>query len=263
MYKLNLPIRVRKSKNKWFSLNINQYRNTHYHALNSTKRNFNRRVKKDVLNIPVMEKCSLVYTLFPPNKRLCDLANICSVVDKYFCDSLVYYKRLPDDNYNYIADIQFIFGSIDTENPRVEVEIHPLKRDNIMKIILEEADIRKALTEYAVANLPFGNTDSLNIVLDDNMTAEITIDEMATPKETASTPAKKKGRPKKEKPTKTESTKEVTPNPELNEDETGGFEDDKKDVEPVKEETSSDAAEEKATEAPKSLFAGFTKPTNN
>lgn len=68
----------------------------------------------------------IVYTLYPKTKHLSDLDNVCSVHAKFFQDALVELKKIPDDNYNYIVSTKFLFGSIDPENPRVEIDIEEI-----------------------------------------------------------------------------------------------------------------------------------------
>lgn len=126
MYLITLPLRVRRSKNKWFSLNLNQYRNAHYQVLNKTKIEFTKNIKEQLEGLPTFEKCTFKYTLYPPNKRLCDVANICSVVDKYFSDAFVEAGKMEDDNYLFLPSVTYEIGEIDKDNPRVEVEITPL-----------------------------------------------------------------------------------------------------------------------------------------
>ena len=105
---------------------MNQYRNAHYHTLNKAKQNFHDMVIPSLKSLPVLTKISLIYTLFPPSKRDLDVANICSIVDKFFSDTLVSSGRIIDDNFKVLPNITYRFGSIDKTNPRVEVTIEQL-----------------------------------------------------------------------------------------------------------------------------------------
>lgn len=107
-------------------LNMNHYRNTHYRKLNIAKEAFLNRVKPEVDKLPTLGCVRLTYTLFTPNKRLVDTANVCCVADKFFSDALVECARIEDDNYNIVEVGGFYFGGIDKENPRVEVNILPI-----------------------------------------------------------------------------------------------------------------------------------------
>lgn len=127
IYCFNVPIRVPVTKQpKYFALNLNQYRNTHFHVLNKSKVVFKDLISIDVAKLPEMQKIRVVLTLFPKTKRLCDLDNVLSIVTKYTQDVMVTMGKIPDDDYTHITALEFRFGSVDKDNPRVEIEIHEL-----------------------------------------------------------------------------------------------------------------------------------------
>ena len=76
-----------------------------------------------VLALPVMQEIEITYILYPKTKRLCDVSNICSVVDKFFCDVLVSLGKIEDDNYRYLPKISYEIGEVDKDNPRVKIII--------------------------------------------------------------------------------------------------------------------------------------------
>lgn len=123
-YILVLPISIPITKNKRFSLNLNQYRNTHFQVLNKAKRLFTEQIKSQVKALPFLKEVSLEYVLYPKSKRLIDISNVCSIVDKFFCDALTEYKKIEDDNHLFVKEILYSFGSVDTVNPRCEVHIY-------------------------------------------------------------------------------------------------------------------------------------------
>jgi hypothetical protein len=127
MHKLIAPLRVHKTKNKLFSLNLNTYRNEHHMTLNKAKANFKEEMKEQILKLPTFSKVKLTYVLYPATKHLTDVGNVCTVVDKFFADALVELRKLPDDNYLYVPELDFRFGSIDRENPRVEIFIEEIE----------------------------------------------------------------------------------------------------------------------------------------
>lgn len=127
MIKFNLPLEIQISKNKKFILNLNNYRNTHYQSLNKSKVNYSEEVKSILGDIQeTFNQVRLIYTYFPKDKRKRDISNICSIVDKYFCDSLVDLGIIPDDNFDHVKEVTYRFGEIDKNNPRVEVVIEPI-----------------------------------------------------------------------------------------------------------------------------------------
>ena len=175
MWTIQLPLRVPVSKNRDFSLNLNQYRNSHFQTLDKAKKNFTRLAEERIQEqqIPRLERCDLEYTLYPGTRQLCDVNNVCSVVDKFFSDSLVSAGVIADDNYNFIADSRFRFGCIDRENPRVEVTIRtphsllpgssepnpplstesstPMKIQTTTTVTLSQDDVRTAVLSYLKA----------------------------------------------------------------------------------------------------------------
>jgi hypothetical protein len=157
MWTISLPLQVAVSKNKNFSLNLNQYRNAHFHTLNRAKEEFTELavdlIKK--VGIPKLAQVSLEYIVYPGTRQLCDVNNICSVVDKFFSDSLVHAGVLSDDNYTILADSRFRFGRIDRENPRVDVIIRRKESEQEnMKIstviVLTPSDLNTAIREFMV-----------------------------------------------------------------------------------------------------------------
>jgi len=135
---LKLPLYVvlprKKGDRKWI-LNQNNYRNTHYLVLNNVKKIFAEKVKQ-AWHEEIYTECLLplpqvnikppfifVYTLYPDSNRRMDVSNVCSVVDKFTCDALVELGIISDDNHKVISAINYRFGKVDKENPRVELEI--------------------------------------------------------------------------------------------------------------------------------------------
>ena len=119
-----VPLSVPQSKKKNFILNLNVYRNAHFFTLNTAKRNFKEAILEQVMQLPALTNIHLEYTLYPKTKRLCDVSNVCCIVDKFFADTLVECGKLPDDNYKYLARITYRIGKVDAANPRMEVRIY-------------------------------------------------------------------------------------------------------------------------------------------
>lgn len=123
---INVPISLQLGS-KRFYLNMNVYRNAHYYILNNAKHLFKELIKDDISKLPIMGAIEVEYCLYPGSKRLCDISNVCCVVDKFFSDALVELGKLEDDNYTCITKITYCFGSIDKENPRVQVTLKEIK----------------------------------------------------------------------------------------------------------------------------------------
>ena len=118
---LDSPLSVQTARQTKFILNINNYRNTHYHTLNKAKINYKAIMAEQILKLPKMERVRITYILFPQTKRRTDIGNVLSIHAKFFEDALVEFKRLPDDDYKHIDEVTYRFGRVDKENPRVEI----------------------------------------------------------------------------------------------------------------------------------------------
>lgn len=157
MWTIHLPIKVPVSKKRDFTLNLNQYRNTHFQVLNKAKVSFEEVVGPLLKGVPRLGECELSYVLFVPTRQLCDVANICSIVDKFFSDTLVSKGKLEDDNYTIVPRVTYSFGRIDKIRPRVEVTIIPTgdtllnQKEENMQIILVQAEVEQAIKDY-IAN---------------------------------------------------------------------------------------------------------------
>lgn len=126
MWIISLPLRVPISKKKKFPLNLNHYRNAHYRDLSRAKNKFTELVLDKLQHLPEMEGCLLEYVLYPATRQRCDVSNVCSVIDKFFSDTLVTCNRLEDDNYKLVPKVKYTFGAVDPNNPRCDVIIRPL-----------------------------------------------------------------------------------------------------------------------------------------
>lgn len=128
MWTIELPYKVMLGKRepKPFYLNLNVYRNAHYHSLNNAKIGFAEIVAPRIAHLPAMDRARISYHLYPGSLRECDVANICCIVDKFFSDVLVTEGKLPDDNYKHLLGTANGFGAVDKSNPRVEAYIEPM-----------------------------------------------------------------------------------------------------------------------------------------
>ena len=163
VWKLNLPIRVPVSKKSYFLINLNVYRNAHYQILNKAKQTFKEMVMNEIKQLPFFNTISLTYVLYPQTHRKQDVANVCSVVDKFFCDALTEAGKLTDDNYDYLKNIHYCFGSVDPSNPRVEVYIQNIfnnsfkENDMNIQVQFTQEDVQNMLMEQIAKTYPWTN----------------------------------------------------------------------------------------------------------
>ena len=135
---INSPLKVPKNKTKFFILNLNNYRNTHFRVLNNTKITYKRLVAVQIqalptYNIPVF----IWYKLYPASRRKTDIGNVVSVHKKYFEDALVEMNKITDDNYEWIKGSIETFIKVDKENPRVEILIYSADVLTNLEVILD------------------------------------------------------------------------------------------------------------------------------
>jgi len=112
MHRFVLPTEItlprKKTKDKVFHLNLNDFRNTHYQTLSQAKRAFSPIV---IPGYFTAEKIRITYHIEKRTKRLYDIGNIFAIVDKFFLDWLVHNGYLPDDNLHHVS-----YGAITGEN---------------------------------------------------------------------------------------------------------------------------------------------------
>lgn len=125
---IKLPVNIDCGKPKLFAMNLNQYRNTNYRTLHFAKRQYCEMVRFLVLSdyglkYPKFNKVKLKYTLYRKTQIKCDIANVCSVVDKFACDALVKLDILPEDNYNHVIEVTYKWGGIIKDDEYVTLEI--------------------------------------------------------------------------------------------------------------------------------------------
>ena len=124
---IQAPLKVPISKNKSFILNLNNYRNAHYHVLNKSKIAYKAHLKKQILLLPDYGvPIRIHYKLFPKTRRRTDIGNVLSIHQKYFEDALTEFGCIDDDNYLFVPATSQSFGEVDGNNPRVEISITPL-----------------------------------------------------------------------------------------------------------------------------------------
>ena len=132
--KLILPLsvgipKVRVEDRVWYA-NLNAYRNAHYQLLNQVKILYKEYVhfaitewEFDGLLKELRPPLIFIYTYYPGSYRKTDLLNVLSIVGKFTEDALTELNIIPDDNYKIIPAINFRLGSVDKDNPRVELVI--------------------------------------------------------------------------------------------------------------------------------------------
>ena len=66
----------------------------------------------------------LTHVITSANKRKFDIANMCSIIDKFACDCLVKDDFMEDDNWAYLTEVVYRFGGLAEERTcKLEIEI--------------------------------------------------------------------------------------------------------------------------------------------
>jgi hypothetical protein len=150
--KITLPLSVtlprKKKADKVFVLNLNIYRNCHHFTLNSAKVAWKSIVfqgcPKLGLTYPHLiapgPPYLFTYTVFPSSNRKFDLANVLSIIQKFTDDALIEFGIISDDSYKVIPAVDYRFGKVDKENPRVELVITSLTESTKLAEVCAIAD---------------------------------------------------------------------------------------------------------------------------
>lgn len=114
-FTIKAPIYVElgKVKKKKFYLNLNLLRNQVGHLNNNIKKEYKRILEPLIPKDVFYEHFEIDYELFLPNKLKRDIANVCSIIDKNFCDSFIELGHGIDDNYEYLKHVTYRYGGMD------------------------------------------------------------------------------------------------------------------------------------------------------
>ena len=112
---------------KKYHLNLNNYRNWHFQISNKVKQEYQNIMLPQLRGLRLQTPIKITFVLYKASKRKQDRSNVLSIVEKFFCDSLVHYGCLPDDDDSHIISTDYRTGEIDKDNPRVEIYIETKK----------------------------------------------------------------------------------------------------------------------------------------
>lgn len=167
-HKITLPWRIPYGKKKvqYFYVNLNQYRNTHFHILNSVKRTFEDMVSKSVLALPAIEQAELIYLIYPHQNKKLDVSNVCSIADKFFSDLLTLHNKIPDDNFGHIQKVTYAYGGkSDRGYSYIEViiDIIKLQEEDTVRMLFTKTDVLSVLAAHVAGIVREGTEFELEI----------------------------------------------------------------------------------------------------
>lgn len=105
---------------------MNAYRNAHHFTLDKAKKVFKEQIQEQIAPLPKFSKIHIEVVMYPRTKRLFDVGNVGSVVEKFFLDALVEAEKLPDDNFLFCPEVTYKYGEHSPKNPRIEIIIKDL-----------------------------------------------------------------------------------------------------------------------------------------
>ena len=141
-YKIVSPLSVPSSKTKNFTLNLNNYRNTHYRELNQAKNNYHYIIWEEIKGLPFFYlPISMKFIWIPGDNRKYDRSNILSIHEKFFMDALVKGNpytfreqkgrilhrseyKLEDDNDRFTVSSYYITSAVEPKKARVEIVLY-------------------------------------------------------------------------------------------------------------------------------------------
>jgi len=126
--KYKLPLEVvyyttKSGKEKKFRLNLNNYNAAHRRVRGLAKKAYADLIQPLVAADAglALNNVHITYTLYVKNKRLSDLDNWISIVQKFFLDVLVKNNIIIDDNFKYYKSFSCKFGGV-TKNKSEYIE---------------------------------------------------------------------------------------------------------------------------------------------
>ena len=122
---ITIPRKTKKDRKVY--INLNTYRNLHYLVEGMSKKIYCELMVEQLKGVVLHPPIEITFTLFKGSNRKIDRSNILSITEKYFCDALVHYGAIPDDNDLFIKATHYKTGGIDPKNGRVEIIIKETK----------------------------------------------------------------------------------------------------------------------------------------
>lgn len=133
-YKIPLRIRIWK---KNISINLNTYRNLHFHVSNKLKHEFSSLIWPQTEWNNKMSKIHIHYEIAFWDKRSKDAWNFVSIQEKFFLDSLVEHQIIEDDTVDYVISSSYEFIGIQDEES-CTAYVYEIEKPINLKSVLDE-----------------------------------------------------------------------------------------------------------------------------
>lgn len=106
--------------------NLNIFRNAHYQTLNKAKKKCDEELSVILKGLKLPNNIKITYMYFHGTRGRVDLSNVCSIMDKFFSDSLVNHGCIDDDDVKFIPEVSYRFGGYDKGNSHFDIIIESL-----------------------------------------------------------------------------------------------------------------------------------------
>lgn len=114
---ITLPLYVHTTKSKTAKgkaiFNLNNYRNWFPMKSNAAKKALKKHIASLKLKPFGNGPFELHYVYYHGNNRKIDVANPCSVLDKFVCDAFTELGLWPEDNVEFVHKVTYEFGGVD------------------------------------------------------------------------------------------------------------------------------------------------------
>ena len=104
-------------------LNLNVYRNLHFQVNNLVKSKYNILMFEQLHGVKFKGMIKMKFRYVKGSHRISDKSNVLCIVEKFWCDAMIVYECIEDDNDDVILSQEYLPTRYDKHNSRVEIEI--------------------------------------------------------------------------------------------------------------------------------------------
>jgi len=106
-----------------YIINKNNERNWHFIVSNKIKQVYKDALREQLEGLTFAHPIKLKLVYFKASNRRSDRTNVLSQHEKFAADAMVEFGCIPDDNDDVILSSHYSGGTLDRENPRVEIRV--------------------------------------------------------------------------------------------------------------------------------------------
>lgn len=133
MIKIVIPVyytqTYKTKKDKTFLVSLNWYRNAHYFIQNTVKKFYQELIEDQLSTTNIeLDKYSVKYEYFYKNGAS-DMSNVTPMCSKWINDTLQEMKIVKNDNVKHLVKETHVVADQDKDNPRCEVTIEKVIKD--------------------------------------------------------------------------------------------------------------------------------------